>query len=369
MSQTSNTPIAKNKKPLAIITAGGTGGHVFPGLSIAERLQEKGWDVRWIGSKEGMEAKLVTDRNIEFDAITIVGLRGKGIIRFLLLPMIILRAFYSSFKLLRKLKPDIIIGMGGYVAFAPPMVAAALGIPVVIHEQNAVGGLVNKVLNPIADLRFSAFPNTLSGAQCCGNPVLKKMLAVEEPQVRFTDRDGPLTILIVGGSRGAGWLNQTLPQVLSALPQIKKMKIIHQAGSAQAATLAEQYKEQGINAEVRPFIEDMSAAYGQADLVISRAGAMTVTELACIGVASILIPFPHAVDDHQYANATYLAKQKAAYLFRQNEIRQAEFVALLARLTRQDCLDMAIKARKLSVGDAAETIALACDNMIKRKKM
>lgn len=356
-----------NKPYKAIVAAGGTGGHIFPGLAIAKRLQSHGWNVRWIGAKNGMETQLVPQHDIEIDTVDMVGLRGNGILRYLFMPLFILKSFYECRKIFQRENPDLVIGMGGYAAFSPGVIAIQQDIPLAIHEQNSIKGLVNKVLESVADIKFCAFPNALKGSKCVGNPVRDAILSQPIPEERFVGREGPLRILILGGSRGAAALNQLIPDAIALFPDSLRPVITHQAGKNNAETVVKAYESNGVDATVVEFIEDTASAYADADLVIARSGAMTVAELSAVGAASLLIPFPHAVDDHQFHNAKYLGDVNAARVIREEDIDLKELANWLMLLDRKTCLNMAAKARALSMGDAAETIANTCETYLNQK--
>jgi UDP-N-acetylglucosamine--N-acetylmuramyl-(pentapeptide) pyrophosphoryl-undecaprenol N-acetylglucosamine transferase len=344
-----------------MIMAGGTGGHVMPGLAVAQTMRARRWDVVWLGNPKGMEATLVPRHGIEMRWVRFGGLRGKGLLTKLLLPVNLLRAFWQSLRALRAVRPSVVLGLGGYIAFPGGMMAALLGIPLVVHEQNAVAGMTNRLLARVADRVLVAFPQALPGAQWCGNPVRAEIAALASPSQRFEGRRGPLRLLVVGGSLGASALNETVPQALALIEPAQRPLVTHQSGKAHAQALADAYRRAGVEATLVEFIEDMAAAYAQADLVVCRAGAMTVAELASAGVASILVPFPHAVDDHQTGNARYLSERGAAYLFAQSELTAERLAGLIRGLDRGGLLDMARKAREAARPDAADRVADVCE--------
>ena len=343
-----------------MIMAGGTGGHVFPGLAVAERLRRAGWRVIWLGSRAGMEARLVPERGYDMAWVDFAGLRGKGPVAFALLPVRLLRAFWQSARAIFAHRPDVVLGLGGYQSFPGGMMAVLLWKPLVIHEQNSVAGLANRVLACVSDRVLAGFPKALARAEVVGNPVRADIAALPAPQARFASRSGPLKLLVVGGSLGAKALNDAMPAALASLPAARRPVLTHQSGTQHAEALAESYRSAGVEAQTVPFIRDMAAAYRDADLVVCRAGALTVAELAAAGVASVLVPFPHAVDDHQTHNARFLAEAGAAVLLPQRELTPGRLAALLSELTRERCLDMAIKARALAIPDATERVARAC---------
>jgi UDP-N-acetylglucosamine--N-acetylmuramyl-(pentapeptide) pyrophosphoryl-undecaprenol N-acetylglucosamine transferase len=343
-----------------MIMAGGTGGHVFPALAVAEYLSARGWRVVWLGARTGMEASLVPKHGYDMAWVRFSGLRGKGLLRVLALPANLLIAFWQSARAILARRPDVVLGMGGYISFPGGMMASLFKRPLAIHEQNSVAGLANKVLARLADRLLQAFPGALPGAEVCGNPVRREIVALAPPRARFGKRAGRLKLLVVGGSLGARALNETVPQALALLPEEARPEVTHQAGAQHLADLRQAYAAAGVRAEVLAFIDDIAGRYGEADIVICRAGALTVAELACAGVASILVPFPHAVDDHQTGNAKFLSGHGAAILLPQTELSAERLAGLLRGLTRERLLDMAEKARALGKPDATEAVARAC---------
>jgi len=342
----------------ALIMAGGTGGHIFPGLAVAAQLRTAGWDVVWMGASGGMEERLVPPHGYRTTWIRARAARGKGIVQKLLLPANLLLSFWESLRHLRRIRPDVVLGLGGYVAFPGGMMASLLGRPLALHEQNAVAGLANRVLAGVADKVMVAFPGALKDAEWTGNPVRAEIAAIEAPEVRFERRAGPLRILVVGGSLGAQALNEALPQAISLMAQ--RPIVVHQSGEKHLEALRGHYAAAGVEGELVPFIEDMAQRYAQADLVICRAGAVTVAELSAGGVASILVPFPHAVDDHQSANARFLAEQGAAILIQQRDLTPQKLAEMIASLDRPKLLEMARKARALGKPEAAQIVARRC---------
>jgi UDP-N-acetylglucosamine--N-acetylmuramyl-(pentapeptide) pyrophosphoryl-undecaprenol N-acetylglucosamine transferase len=343
-----------------MIAAGGTGGHVFPGLAVADYLRASGWRVVWLGSESGMEARLVARRGYEMAAVKFSGVRGKGLLALLLLPPMLLLAFWQSARAILAKRPDVVLGMGGYMSFPGGMMAALLGRPLVIHEQNSVAGLANRVLALVADRVLCAFPGALKGAAHTGNPVRAEIATVAAPETRYAGRSGPLRILVVGGSLGAKALNDVVPQALALLPLKGRPIVTHQSGAQHAEELKEAYAAAGVQASTPAFIDDMAAAYSDADLAVCRAGATTVAELAAAGVPGILVPFPHAVDDHQTRNARFLADAGAAVLVPQGELTAERLAALIAGFERARLSEMAVRARSLGRPDATEAVARAC---------
>lgn len=343
-----------------MIMAGGTGGHVFPALAVAEYMRGQGWRVVWLGARTGMEASLVPRHGYDMAWVRFSGLRGKGLLRALALPLNLLIAFWQSARALFAHRPDVVLGMGGYISFPGGMMAALFGRPLAIHEQNSVAGLANKVLARVADRVLQAFPQTLPGAELCGNPVRADIIALAPPRARAAARTGRLRLLVLGGSLGARALNETVPQALALLPEAERPEVAHQAGTQHIEALRRSYAACAVRAETLAFVDDMAARYAAADLVICRAGALTVAELACAGVASVLVPFPHAVDDHQSSNAKFLSAQGAAILLPQPELTPQRLADLLRGLTRERLLGMAEKAHALGKPDATERVARAC---------
>jgi UDP-N-acetylglucosamine--N-acetylmuramyl-(pentapeptide) pyrophosphoryl-undecaprenol N-acetylglucosamine transferase len=341
-----------------LIMAGGTGGHIFPGLAVAQEMRSAGWEVAWMGSRGGMEERLVPQHGYRTAWIRARAARGQGLAHKLLLPASLLYSFWESAQQIRRLKPDVVLGLGGYVAFPGGMMASLLNKPLALHEQNAIAGLANRILAGLSDKAMVAFPNALKGAEWTGNPVRADIAAILPPERRFAARQGPLRLLVVGGSLGAQALNEAMPKALSLLPQ--KFLVVHQAGEKHLETLKQNYLACGVAGELVAFIDDMARRYAEADLVICRAGAMTIAELAAGGMPSILVPFPHAVDDHQTANARFLADQGAAVLVPQRDLDAGKLAALIRSLDRPKLLDMARRARALGKPDAAKVVAQRC---------
>jgi UDP-N-acetylglucosamine--N-acetylmuramyl-(pentapeptide) pyrophosphoryl-undecaprenol N-acetylglucosamine transferase len=348
--------------------AGGTGGHIFPGLAVAETLRARGWRVHWLGAPGSMESRLVPPRGFPLETVQFGGLRGKGLLTKLLLPLNLLRAFWQSLQVVRRVKPDVLVGLGGYITFPGGMMGVLLGKPLVLHEQNSIAGLANKVLAEVADRRFSAFPNALAKAEWVGNPLREAFLNQPAPAERFAGRTGPLRLLVVGGSLGAQALNRIVPQALALIPQAQRPTVLHQSGEKQLDELRANYAAAGVAAECTPFIDDTASAYANADLVIGRAGASTVTELAAVGAASLLVPFPAAVDDHQTHNARFLVDAGAAWLEAQAGLTPEKLAALLQGLERPQLLAMAEKARGVAKTDAVDAVVGACIELAGARK-
>lgn len=342
-----------------MVMAGGTGGHIMPGLAVAEHLREQGWRIAWMGHPDGMEAKLTAGRGYEMAWVHFTALRGKGWLRKLLLPLNLLRGFRQAWLLLKHIRPDVVLGMGGYVSFPGGMMASLRGIPLLLHEQNSVAGLANRILAGVADRVLTGFPDVLKKGRWVGNPVRPEIAALPAPTFRYARREGPLRVLVVGGSLGALALNEALPKALALIPQDQRPAVVHQAGEKHLPMLTSLYLANGVKADCVAFIKDMAGAYEWADLVICRAGALTVAELAAAGVASLLVPFPHAVDDHQTSNARFLSSAGAAILLPQDQLTPQR-VAEIRSLSRHQLAQMAEKARELARPDATAAVAQAC---------
>ncbi len=348
-----------------LIMAGGTGGHVFPALATAERLFAHGAHVEWLGTAQGIEARLVPEAGIRLNLIEISGLRGKGWRSWLGAPVALARALWQAIKVLRRVRPDCVLGMGGFASGPGGVAAWLLRVPVVIHEQNAIAGTTNRLLARLSRRALQAFPDALADAvqpRYVGNPVRGSIIDAPSPAERYGARQGAGRLLVVGGSLGAKAINEVLPKALAALAPEERPEVWHQVGRAHESVVRKVYQTLGVNARVDAFIDDMAEAYAWADVVLCRAGAMTVAELACVGAASVLVPFPFAVDDHQTANARWLADQGAAFLVPQQELTVERAANLLRDIggRRQEWLAMAQKARRLALPDAAERVAQEC---------
>ncbi len=356
-----------------VILAGGTGGHVFPALAVAEQLRARGVPVVWIGTHRGLEAKLAPQAGIPLEWIDVTGLRGHGWRRRLTAPLMLAQALLQAGAILRRLRPRLVLGMGGFASGPGGLMARLLGIPLVVHEQNALAGLTNRWLSRLADRVLEAFPGSFPPprrALAVGNPVRAGIAALPEPAQRWAGRTGPSRLLVVGGSQGALALNQLAPAALALIPAAHRPAVWHQAGGALQAVTAEAYAAAGVSVHLQPFIDDMAAAYGWADLVLCRAGALTIAELAAAGVGAILVPFPHAVDDHQTANARFLEKSGAAVIAPQAELTPASLAALLQTLLsdRARLLAMAQTARTLAKVEAAAQVASLCLEQARKAK-
>jgi UDP-N-acetylglucosamine--N-acetylmuramyl-(pentapeptide) pyrophosphoryl-undecaprenol N-acetylglucosamine transferase len=345
-----------------LIMAGGTGGHIMPGLAVAEHLKAQGWKIAWMGNPDGMEAKLTVGRGYEMAWVHFSALRGKGLLRKLMLPFHLLRGFAGAWKQLKRIRPDVVLGMGGYISFPGGMMASLQGIPLVLHEQNSVAGLANRVLAKVADRILTGFPEVLPLGQWVGNPVRPEIAVLPAPTLRYAEHGGPLRVLVVGGSLGAQALNSAMPKALALIPEEERPLVVHQAGEKHLPMLKSLYISAGVNADCVAFINDMAGAYEWADLVICRAGALTVAELAAAGVPSLLVPFPHAVDDHQTSNARFLSNAGAAILLPQDQLTPAR-LAEIRNLSRSQLIQMAEKARALARPEATAEVARICQEV------
>ncbi|HBU29936.1 MAG TPA: undecaprenyldiphospho-muramoylpentapeptide beta-N-acetylglucosaminyltransferase [Thiobacillus sp.] len=369
-----------------MVMAGGTGGHVYPALAVADALRARGWDVFWLGTKAGLESRVVPAAGIDMVWVAMGGVRGKGLLKKVLLPAMLLVAFWQSLTAILKRRPDVVLGMGGYTAFPGGMMASLLNRPLVIHEQNSVGGLTNRVLACLAERVLTAFPEVFTHAhdkpipcrrvttEWVGNPVRSDNAALANEQ--RTDiaaapaddrsaRTGPLRLLVVGGSLGATALNTLVPQALALLPADKRPQVVHQSGRQHLDALRANYAAVGVEAEVRDYIENMADAYRACDFAICRAGAMTVAELACAGVPAVLVPFPFAVDDHQTGNAEFLSDAGAGWLMQQKDLTAERLAALIGGLDRGTLAAMSDKALELAKPDATRQVADICEALAK----
>lgn len=348
----------------ALVMAGGTGGHIFPGLAVAEALRDAGWRVHWLGAPGSMEHDLVPPRGFAFESIEFSGVRGKGIRTLALLPLRLLRAFWQSLQVVRRVQPDVVLGLGGYITFPGGMMASLCGKAVVLHEQNSVAGLANKLLAKVADRVFTAFPGVFKTGQWVGNPLRRAFTEQAAPAERFAGRTGPLRVLVVGGSLGAKALNDIVPKALALMPAAIRPVVTHQSGAKQIEALRANYEAAGVQAELTPFIDDTATAFAQADVVICRSGASTVTELAAVGAAAMFVPFPFAVDDHQTTNAQFLVQHGAGWLVPQAELTAEALAERLTGLTREHLLDCAQKAYEQKKTNATREVVMACEELV-----
>ena len=347
----------------ALVMAGGTGGHIFPGLAVAEALRDAGWRVHWLGAPQSMESQLVPPRGFAFEAVDFGGVRGKGLKTLAVLPFKLLRAFWQSLQVVRRVQPDVVLGLGGYITFPGGLMASLWGKPVVLHEQNSVAGLANKVLAQVADRVFTAFPGVFKTGQWVGNPLRRAFTEQASPAQRFVGRTGPLRVLVVGGSLGAKALNDIVPQALALLPAATRPVVTHQSGAKQIEALRVNYAAAGVQADLTPFIDDTATAFAQADLVICRAGASTVTEIAAVGAAALFVPFPFAVDDHQTTNAQFLVAQGGGWLVPQAELTAQALADRLAGLSRESLLACAEKTYEQKKTNATREVVMACEEL------
>lgn len=352
------------KAPI-LITAGGTGGHVYPGLAVAKALIEQDIPVVWMGTRKGIEARVIPEAGIEMAWLEVSGIRGKGVAALLMAPFKLAKALFQSVKIMRKYRPTAVLGMGGFVAGPGGFVASLMGIPVIIHEQNARAGTTNRILSRLALEVLEGFPETFPAkrdAIVTGNPVRKEISAIAAPEKRLQREEGKFHLLVIGGSLGAKALNEMVPRALCALPKDIQPEVVHQAGQNTLELAKKTYEAAAVQAHIVPFIDDMAGAYEWADLIICRAGALTIAEVSAAGLASILVPYPYAIDDHQTENAKYLAKEGAAILAQQNELNEDALAKVLQALitNREQLLEMSKKARALAMPEATEKVAIIC---------
>ncbi|QEE25896.1 undecaprenyldiphospho-muramoylpentapeptide beta-N-acetylglucosaminyltransferase [Rhodanobacter glycinis] len=355
------TPRSADGRPV-LIMAGGTGGHIFPGLAVADTLRARGVPVAWLGAAGGMETNVVPAHGIALHTVVVGGLRGKGWKTRLLAPLMLARALLASLAVLRKVKPRSVLSMGGYVAGPGGVAARLLGRPLLVHEQNCVAGYTNRKLAAHAKRVLAGFAEALPQAEWVGNPVRETIAALPPPDERMADRHGAPRLLVLGGSLGARALNLAVPAALAKLPLAARPEVLHQCGNRGLDEAREAYAKAGVVAQVVPFVEDMAATYGWADLAVCRAGALTIAELAAAGLGAVLVPFPHAVDDHQTRNAEALVAAGAAELIQERDLNIEQLAQRLAALLhdRAQLRAMAKAARTLAKPHAAATIADAC---------
>ncbi|MES9844705.1 MAG: undecaprenyldiphospho-muramoylpentapeptide beta-N-acetylglucosaminyltransferase [Candidatus Sedimenticola sp. PURPLELP] len=351
-----------------MVMAGGTGGHVFPALAVAEELKARGAEIFWLGVPDSFESRVVPEHGIEMEWVSIRGLRGKGLLGWITLPFRLFRAMSQAGLVMLRRDPALVLGMGGFVSGPGGLMARLGGIPLVIHEQNAIPGMTNQYLARIATRVLEAFPDSFDakrGAEVTGNPVRSEIAAIANPVERMAGRQGRLRLLVLGGSLGAQALNEALPEAVALLPEESRPQVRHQAGANKSEDARAAYTAAGVDAEVTPFISDMAEAYAWADLVVCRAGALTVAELSAAGVGSLLVPYPHAVDDHQTKNAGYLADNGAAQLLPQKELNPQRLAQMLEPFLgdRDLVLAMAQKARAMALPEATKQVADICEEV------
>jgi UDP-N-acetylglucosamine--N-acetylmuramyl-(pentapeptide) pyrophosphoryl-undecaprenol N-acetylglucosamine transferase len=346
-----------------MIMAGGTGGHIFPALAVAEHLRAQGWNVVWVGVRGGMEERLIPPRGYRMAWVRFSGVRGRGLVAAALLPLDLLIAFWQTARAIFAHRPDVVLGMGGYVSFPGGMMASFLNRPLAIHEQNSVAGLANRVLAKLADRVLTTFPQAFGEATAViwtGNPVRQEIATMAPPENRYAARAGKLRLLVVGGSQGAQVLNTLVPEALALVAADARPRVLHQSGSAHQEAVVARYREHGVDAEVVAFIDDMAGRYAETDLIVCRAGATTIAEIAAAGIASVLVPYPHAVDDHQTINARFLADRGGAVLVPQRELTAQRLAGIVAGFTREQLLAMAQAARAVGKPEATRSVAQAC---------
>lgn len=348
-------------KPTLLIMAGGTGGHIMPGLAVAHEMRARGWTVAWLGNPDKMEGPLVREQGITLMPLRFSGVRGKGLKTLAGLPFTLIGAVRQAWRAFKEVRPDVVLGMGGYVAFPGGLVAALRRVPLVVHEQNAVAGTANRWLARLSAASLVGFPGALPGALMVGNPVRNEFSALLPPAERYAQRQGRLRVLVVGGSLGAAALNATVPKALALIGEADRPEVIHQSGARHLETLREAYRQAGVQAECVAFIDDMARRYAEADLVICRAGAMTVAEVSSAGVAALFVPLPHAIDDHQTANARYLTDCHGGWLQPQAEFTPSWLARWLHGLRRDQLREIAQHAQEHACPNAVHSIADTCE--------
>ena len=359
-----------NKQKRLLIMAAGTGGHIFPGLAIADTMRTRGWQVSWLGTTHGMERELVSKHGVEMDSIVFAGLRGKGLMHTVKGVWQMIASFGACYGIIGKRRPDVVLGMGGYVTVPGGAMARLRGVPLALVNADAALLLSNKTLAPLADKVLFGFPadfgKAAAKAEVTGNPVRKEILALPLPATRYAGHDGPLRILVVGGSLGAKVLNECVPAALAKLPVDQRPLVTHQSGKQHIEALRAAYAQAGVEAEVVDFIDDMPRRYTDADLVICRAGAITVSELTAAGVASVLVPLVASTTSHQRDNAKWMAQNKAAVHLPQTELTPDSLAALLQKMDRPACLEMALAAYEQGRRNANEAIAQVLERLVKQ---
>jgi len=354
-----------------MITTGGTGGHVFPGLAVAGKLATRGARVFWLGTRDGLEAKLVPQHGVDFESVAFRGVRGKGLRILVLGPFALLGACVDAWKIIRRRKPDVVLGFGGFASFPGGLMGSAAGKPLVLHDANAVAGLATRVLAYGADRILLGFPQALKGAHAkrvewVGNPLRDSICTLPPPRDRFEGRSGPLRVLVVGGSLGAAGLNDLVPAAVARLSPAERPLLVHQAGDKHIAGLRAAYARHGVEAECVAFIDDMAQRYAWADFVICRGGGLTVAELAAVGLGAIVVPLPGAIADEQSANAQFLVDGGAAWKEPQDGLAPERLAGILHSLDRPRARAMAEAAHALGKRDAAERVAAVCAELAAR---
>lgn len=352
---------AKSISKTAMVVAGGTGGHIFPAMAVAKALKNAGWRIVWVGTLRGMESSIVPANDLAFCGIEFSGLRGKGFGAWLNLPIRISKAFVASLKIIKHESPNVILGFGGYVTFPVGFVGSMWGVPVLLHEQNSVAGLSNRVLSLFAKRVYTAFPDVFPHGVWIGNPIRAEFNLKEAPEERFNKRTGPLRILVIGGSLGAAFLNDILPKTIAMLPAKDRPQLTHQTGVTKIDEARANYVRSGVEAELVPFIDNMAEALANADLVICRSGASTVTEVTAIGVACLFIPLPSAVDDHQTRNAMHLVRGGAGRIQTQSTLSPEKLYELIQSMDRTELVGMAMAAKRMHKAGAIEVFVKACE--------
>lgn len=355
--------VSQNTK--VMVMAGGTGGHVFPALAVAKELQQRGAEIMWLGTRRGLESEVIPAAGIAITFVNIAGLRGNGLLGWFIAPVRILRALLQVVIGIRKFGPHVVLGLGGFVTGPGGVAAWLLRIPLVIHEQNAIAGLTNKLLVPFSKVVLQGFPNTFATSKAIhtGNPVRSDILTVCA-QAKSSNTAEPVHLLVVGGSLGAKALNEIVPCALHDIVKKLAFEVWHQTGKKHCTETQNLYKQQNVTAKVEAFIDDMSAAYAWADVVVCRAGALTIAELAAAGKAAILVPYPHAVDDHQTANAAYLSDNGAAFLIQQKELTAEILAERLLKMDRAMLSEMGSAAKKLALPAATRVVADHCLELV-----
>lgn len=349
-----------------LFMAGGTGGHVNPGIAVAKELEKRGYQIHWLGTRTGIEARLVPASGFSLHFLRVKGVRGRGLMKKILAPLSMFMAVVQAIKIIRKVRPKFVVGFGGYVAAPGGVAAYLLRLPLIVHEQNAVAGATNKILSKFADKVLIAFPTTMPKGVVTGNPVREEMRQVPPPSVRFENRTGALRVLVFGGSLGASGINKIVPKSLGLARSEIDLIVKHQTGKNDVLLVQDEYEKSGQNIEVLEFIDDMAGALEWADFVICRSGALTVSEMATVGLGAIYIPFPYAVDDHQTKNAEYICHAGGGYILQESDAEPGVLAKLIIESfsDRKKLLDMATKAMSRAVPDTEKIVANMCEDLI-----